>query len=99
MALELTTIQPIKIDGVECRPVVNAESRLRIAEIQTIVSDEDRKKAIEVFASIFPDNTEYVKGKLEQMTALDLELIQTYILAGQKGVDTVLDGLKEAMQK
>ncbi len=99
MALELTTIQPIKIDGVECRPVVNAETRLRIAEIKSLVSEEDRKKAIEVFATVFPENGDYVREKLAQMTSLDIELIQTYLLAGQKGIDTVLDGLKEAMQK
>lgn len=99
MALELTTIQPIKIDGVECRPVINAENRLRIAEIKSISSEEDRETAIKTLASVFPDNKKYVEEKMAQMTALDLELIQTYLIAGQRGVDTIIDGLKEAMTK
>lgn len=99
MALELKTIQPIKIDDVDCKPYLTAELRLRLGEIKQMVSEEDRAKAIATLGSCFPENSEYVREKLEQMTVMDLQLLQAYLLAGQNGVDTVLDGIKEAMSK
>lgn len=99
MALSFETIQPIKLDGKQCTPVVDAEARLRLAALKGTTSEDDIKKAAEVIASCFPNEQEYVAEKALGLSPMDLATLRTYLLNGYSGIKAMEDTYARQVDK
>lgn len=93
MALSLNGIEPVKIKGKICTPKLDAETRLRLAEIKTY----DRSTDL-VLASAFPDDEEYVRKFLEEAPAVEKEILHAYLVGGETAASSVIDNIKDGLK-
>lgn len=92
MALELETIQPVRIDGKKCTPKVDPEQKLRLSQVRTETKD-DRERSYDIIAGCFPDDKEYVLSKLPGLSELDISMLVTYLAQGETGVKTAAEAI------
>ena len=93
MALSLQGIGPVEIKGRFCTPQLNAENKLRLAEIKSYDNTADL-----VLASVFPDDEEYVQEFLKTAPALEKEILHAYLVGGDTAVKAVMDGVNENLK-
>lgn len=92
--LSLNTLEPVDFGGRECTPKLDTETKLRLSQI-----NQYNAKAIEVLASAFPDDEDYVEKFLGEMTTIDLQMLHAYLMGGQTMVETIRGQLGDAMSK
>lgn len=90
--LSLSTLEPVDFGGKECAPSLDAETKLRLSQIQKYDG-----KAIEALASAFPDDEEYVKEFLGNMATIDIQILHAYLLGGQTMVESIRGQLSNVM--
>lgn len=90
--LSLNALEPVDFGGRECMPKVDAETKLRLSQIKDYNS-----KSIDVLAMAFPDDEEYVKEFLAEMTTIDIQLLHAYLLGGPTMVEAIRQQLGNAM--
>lgn len=90
--LSLNTLEPVDFGGRECKPEINAETKLRLSQIKKYDT-----KAIETIAEAFPNDEEYVKGFLDNMVVVDIQLLHAYLLGGPTMVQALKDHVDNAM--
>lgn len=90
--LSLNTLEPVDFGGRECVPKLDTETKLRLSQIKKYDS-----KACEVIATAFPDDEEYVKGFLANMTTIDIQLLHAYLIGGPTMVDAIRQQMGNAM--
>lgn len=90
--LSLNALEPVEFGGRECAPRLDAETKMRLSQIK-----QYNAKAIEVLASAFPDDEDYVEEFLGGMTVIDLQLLHAYLLGGQTMVESIRGQLNGAM--
>lgn len=99
MALSFETIQPIRLDGKKCTPVLDAEARLRLATLKGLTTEDEIKKAAEVISSCFPNEKEYVAEKVLGLTPMDLAELRTYLTSGFTGVKMMAETYNRQLDK
>lgn len=93
MALSLNGIEPVRIKGRDCIPKIDAETKLRLAEIKNYDSASDL-----VLASAFPDDEAYVREFLETAPVIEKEILHAYLVGGESAVASIMDGFNESMK-
>lgn len=94
MALSFNGIEPVTFGGRECKPVINTELKLRLAQIK-----EYNEEADEIFASVFPDDEKYVlKFLQEKMTTLDKQTLHAYLIGGEAMVARIMGSIDESIK-
>ncbi len=96
MALKIAGIEPVELGDRQCKPRLDADKRLRLREIK-LDTKSSTEKAIEVIASCFPDDEDFVANFLKNEAGpTDLQLIALYLQGGQQALDSyqrILDKL------
>lgn len=82
--LSLSTLEPVDFGGRECTPKLDTETKLRLSQIKKYDA-----RACEVIATAFPDDEDYVKGFLANMTTIDIQILHAYLLGGPTMVETI----------
>lgn len=88
--LNLNTLEAVNFAGRECMPEINAELKLRLANIKNY--DEE---SCAVLASAFPKDEGFVRDFLKKMTTVDIEILHAYLMGGATMVESIrkqLDG-------
>lgn len=99
MALTFETIQPIKLDGKTCTPVVDAEARLRLSMLKGFNTESEVKKAAEIISECFPNEKEYVAGKVLGLTPMDLDELRTYLVGGYSAIKRLTETYTHQIDK
>ena len=94
MALTLHGIEPVEIKGKACVPKIDAETKLRLAEIKTY-----DKAADLVLASAFPDDEAYVREFLETAPVIEKEILHAYLVGGEQAVSSIMNGFNDNMKE
>lgn len=96
MALEFKGLEPVKFGDIIATPVVSQENkmRLRSANLQTEDGANELKK---ILAECFPAQQMQVAAFIQQMNELDLEILQGYLIGGQRMVDLIEKEIEGAM--
>ena len=96
MALKIAGIEPVELGDRQCKPRLDADKRLRLRQIK-LDTKSGTEKAIEVIASCFPDDEDFVADFLKNEAGpTDLQLIALYLQGGQQALDSyqrILDKL------
>lgn len=90
--LSLNALEPVDFGGRECMPKVNAEMKLRLSQIKDYNSN-----SIEVLAMAFPDDEEYVKKFLRDISTIDIQLLHAYLLGGPTMVESMKSKIGSVM--
>lgn len=91
--LSLNTLEAVDFGGKECMPQLDAETKLRLSQIKNYDN-----KAIESLASAFPDDEDYVRSFLHNMTRIDIQLLHAYLLGGATMVESIRGQISNVMQ-
>ena len=94
MALSLNGLEPIEFKGKACRPVINAELKLRLTQITNYGESADS-----VLASAFPDDEDYVRDFLRNAPTIEKEILHAYLVGGESAAKAVIDGLEGGVKK
>lgn len=96
MALEFDKISPIRFGDFEATPKLTASLRLRASKIKL---GGDNEEAMETLSQCFGNKSEDVLAFMkENMSTLDLQRLQAYIVGGDQMLDNVDEAIKEALQ-
>lgn len=90
--LSLQTIGPVDFGGKECTPKIDAETKLRLAEVKKYDSYD-----LGVIAAAFPDDEEYVKNFLGKMATIDVQILHAYLLGGPTMVEKMRGQMDSAI--
>lgn len=88
MAFQIHTLNTVEFDGVEYRPEINSEMRLRLASL-SFDSDSAQAEAEDVLATCFPADKDRVKALLPRVPLLEKQMLRAYLLGGQSAVDII----------
>lgn len=91
--LNLNTLEPVNFGGKECTPQINAETKLRLSQITKYDTATNA-----VLASAFPDDEEYVKDFLGNMTVIDVQILHAYLMGGPTMVESIKSQMAQAMK-
>lgn len=98
MALKIAAIEPVEFGDRKCFPKLNADKRLRLAQIKQD-TEQARAKANQVIASCFPDDEDFVLDFLEnQISENDRQILTLYLRGGQTALDAYNKAYDEMMQ-
>ena len=87
MALKIAGIEPVELGERKCTPKLDADKRLRLGLLK-FDTQEQINKAIEVIASCFPEDGEFVADFLETNADTNaIMLVSLYLRGGQKALD------------
>ena len=89
--------RPINFGGVDYNWSVNQETQLRL-ETARFDTEQETKEADEVLASCFSDEKakKFIK---ENLSALDKQLIISYMIGGETGVNVFDKGIDKSLEK
>lgn len=94
MALSFNGLEPVNFGGRDCTPKINAELKLRLAQLK-----EYNDNADEILAEAFPDDENYVlKFLREKMTTLDKQTLHVYLIGGETMVAKILNQIDETLK-
>lgn len=87
MAFKIAGIEPVELGDKQCKPRLDADKRLRLAEIK-FNTQAEKRKAIQVIASCFPEDEEFVTEFLtDEAGDQDLQLLALYLRGGQNALN------------
>lgn len=87
MAFKIAGIEPVELGDKQCKPRLDADKRLRLSEIK-FSTQVEKRKAIQVIASCFPEDEEFVTEFLtEEAGDQDLQLLALYLRGGQNALN------------
>lgn len=87
MAFKIAGIEPVELGDKQCKPRLDADKRLRLAEIK-FSTQAEKRKAVQVIASCFPEDEEFVTEFLtEEAGDQDLQLLALYLRGGQNALN------------
>lgn len=87
MAFKIAGIEPVELGDKQCKPRLDADKRLRLAEIK-FSTQAEKRKAIQVIAACFPEDEEFVTEFLtEEAGDQDLQLLALYLRGGQNALN------------
>ena len=90
MALSIDGLEPVSFGGKACEPKIDAEIKLRLAEIKNYDETSD-----EVLAMAFPKDEKFVAEFIKnKMTVLDKQKLHAYLLGGDIMVATLMEKIK-----
>lgn len=90
MALSIDGLEPVSFGGKTCEPKIDAEIKLRLAEIKNYDETSD-----EVLAMAFPKDEKFVAEFIKnKMTVLDKQKLHAYLLGGDIMVATLMEKIK-----
>lgn len=95
MGLKLESIQAVEMDGKPYLPTISTESSLKLQDVK-LDTEVHREEAIETMAECFPGHASEVKNFLKRCAVPMLARLQSYLIAGQDGVEMVNRRLEEA---
>lgn len=94
MALSIDGLQAVSFGGKPCVPKIDAEMRLRLAEIKNYDESAD-----ETLAAVFSNDEKYVLDFIKnKMTLLDKQILHAYLIGGDTMVATVMDKIKGVVE-
>lgn len=101
MALEFNSIQPVRFGEIEATPKITTSTRLRL---QKITFGGDNSGAMETLSECFGAQSDEVLDFMKKnMSTLQLQRLQAYLLGGDEMLDrldrTIDEAIKESMGK
>ncbi len=96
MALEFNKISPIRFGDFEATPKLTASARLRASKIKL---GGDNAEAMETLSQCFGNKSEDVLAFMkENMSTLDLQRLQAYIVGGDEMLGNVDEAIRGALK-
>lgn len=93
MALSFNGLEPVTFGSKECVPKITSETELKLSQVKKYDKETD-----EILASAFPEDEEYVKGFLDNMTMIDKQILHAYLVGGDTLVTTTMEQIKGALK-
>ena len=96
MALQFNSIQPVRFGEIEATPKMTTSSRMRV---QKVKFGGDNIEAMETLAECFGNNSDGVLDFMKKnMTTLDLQRLQAYLIGGESMLDTLDHTIDEVIK-
>mgnify|MGYP006988837637 CR=1 FL=1 len=86
--------EPVNFGGRECTPKIDAETNMRLSQINKY--DE---AAIRTLAAAFPEDEEFVRDFLHQMSIMEIQELHAYLVGGAKMVEFIREKIKDTLTK
>ena len=97
--LQFNKLQPVGFGDKEVTPEITTEKKLRLQNTKGD-TEENLKAMIELIASCFGDDSEFVKDFISKhMSLLDIYKLQAYLIGGEKMVEAVEQNMQTALAK
>lgn len=95
--LHFNGLEPIDFKGHSCEPKIDAEKKLRLANIK-FETTEQIKEADDILASCFDDD--FAKNFIrEKLSTDDKVVLKTYLVNGETGLNRLSDITNGAIEK
>lgn len=97
MALQISKIEAVKFGDFELIPDIDKEQRLRVKNLE--IHQDDYDEAIDILSRCFGSkNTEKVRKFMSKhMFYLDFVRLQTYLLQGESGLESLNENMDKLM--
>lgn len=95
--LHFNGLEPIDFKGHQCEPKIDAEKKLRLANIKFDTAEQTRE-ADDILASCFDDD--FAKTFIrEKLSADDKVVLKTYLVGGETGLNRLSQATEGAVEK
>ena len=95
--LHFNGLEPIDFKGHQCEPKIDAEKKLRLANIKFDTAEQTRE-ADDILASCFDDD--FAKTFIrEKLSADDKVALKTYLVGGETGLNRLSQATEGAVEK
>lgn len=95
--LHFNGLEPIDFKGHQCEPKIDAEKKLRLANIKFDTAEQVRE-ADEILASCFDDD--YAKNFIrDKLSTDDKVVLKAYLVGGETGLNRLSQATEGAVEK